>query len=93
MNKQDKGILKTLSYVSLIIIALLVVITNLLPRIGLNINGPIVNLLSTVKDLFVLAVIGITAFDFTHGKENWVRILYWVAVAIFVVGIIFIWIF
>ena len=92
MKKTNKGILNLLAYIALVVIGLLVVLQNFLPIIHINITGGLVNLLETVKNVLVLIVIGCTAYNFTAGRKQWVKILFWVAVAIFVIGTILMWI-
>ena len=90
--KNTKNTLNVLSYVALVIIALLLVISRFLPIVGITISGPIVNLLSTVKDVFVLIVIGISAYNFTSGNVKWVKILFWVAIIVYIVATVLLWI-
>jgi len=92
MKKTNKGILNLLSYIALVAIGLLIILQNFLPIIHVIISGGLVNLLETVKNILVLIVIGCTAYNFTSGRKQWVKILFWVAVAIFVVGTILMWI-
>ena len=90
--KNTKNTLNVLSYVALVIIALLLVISRFLPIVGINISGPIVSLLSTVKDVFVLIVIGISAYNFMAGNVKWVKILFWVAIIVYIVATVLLWI-
>ena len=91
MKKSNQDLLNTLSYVALVIIALLLVVRNLLPIVGVNIDGPLFSILDTVQNIFILIVIGICAYNFASGKAKWVNILFWVAVVIFIVATILIW--
>lgn len=90
--KGDKNALNLISYVALVIVAFLLLINTILPILGININGALVSLLSTVQNLLVLIVIGINAYTFASTNKKWVRILFWVAVIVFVAATVLIWI-
>ncbi len=92
MKNTNKNILSILSYIALIIVALLIVVQNFLPIIHIKITGGFVNLLDTIKDVFVLIVIGFAGYSFTVGRKKWVKILFWVAVAVYIVGSVLRWI-
>lgn len=91
MKSSNKNFINTLSYVSLIIVALLILINNILPIIGLEIGGTIINVLETVKNLFILIVIGTSAYNFLPGKAKWVKVLFWVSVIVFIAGSVLLW--
>lgn len=91
MKSSNKNTLNTLSYVALIIVALLMLINHVLPLVGLDIGGPLVNVLETIKNVFVLMVIGISAYNFLPGRAKWVSVLFWVAIIVYVVGTILLW--
>ena len=91
MKNSNKDLLNTLSYVALVIIAFLLVIRTFLPVLGVNISGALVSILETVQNVFIILVVGICAYNFTIGKAKWVKILFWVAVIIFVVATVLIW--
>ena len=91
MKSSNKNVLNTLSYVALIIVALLMLINHVLPLIGLDISGPLVNVLETIKNLFVLIVIGISAYNFLPGRAKWVSVLFWIAIIVYVVGTVLLW--
>ncbi|MBO7345403.1 MAG: hypothetical protein J6U92_05650, partial [Clostridia bacterium] len=61
--KGEKNALNLISFVALVIISFLLLITRILPMVGLNIEGSLVNLLETVKNVLVLIVIGINAYS------------------------------
>lgn len=84
-----KKFLNGLAYFALIIIGLLMLINGVLPRIGIEISGPAIGVLELIKNLFVLLTIGIVAYNYTLGKAKWVKVLYWIAVIIFIAANIF----
>lgn len=92
MKNTNKNILSILSYIALIIVSLLIVVQNFLPIIHIKITGGFVNLLDTIKNLLVLIVVGFAGYSFTVGRKKWVKILFWVSVAIYVVGTVLKWI-
>ncbi len=91
MKNSNKDLLNTLSYIALIIVAFLLVIRNLLPIVGINLSGPIFSILETVQNVFVLLVIGICAYNFISGKAKWINILFWIAIVVFIVATVLIW--
>lgn len=91
MKKSNKSILNTLSYIALVIIALLLAVECILPLIGIELRGTLLNLLNTVKNIFILIVVGVNAYSFAEGKAKWVKILFWVAIIIVVVATVLMW--
>ncbi len=87
----NKNILNLLSFFALAIVAVLIIINNLFPMVGIVIEGSFKNILSTVKDVFVLIVIGLCAYNFVAGKSKAWKIVFLVAVLLFVAGIILYW--
>lgn len=90
-KNSNKNILNLFSFSALIIVAILVVINNLLPIIGVEIKGSLMGVLSTIKDVLILLVVGLSAYAFVEGKTKSWKITFWVSVAVFAVGIILIW--
>lgn len=90
-KNSNKNILNLFSFSALIIVAILVVINNLLPIIGVEIKGSLMGVLSTIKDVLILLVVGLSAYAFVEGKTKAWKITFWVSVAVFAVGIILIW--
>lgn len=92
MKKSNKNFLNVLSYVALILIALLLAITNLLPVIGVNISGPLVNALKTVQNVLILIIIGVSAYNYAFRQgAKWIKVLFWISIVIFVVGTVLLW--
>lgn len=81
-------IVKACSYIALILAGILIFITNLLPHVGVEINGPIKGALSLAKELSLLVGIGFGAFAFTRGKKIWVAVLFWIALALYIASVI-----
>ena len=89
MRKGDKSFLGILSFIVLIVVAFLLLVRWLAPILTLN---PIVcNILETVQNLMVLVVIGMLAYNFASSYNRWVKVLFWIASAIFLVGIVLSW--
>ncbi|MBR2614300.1 MAG: hypothetical protein IKC71_01720 [Clostridia bacterium] len=85
---EKKSIGTFLAFIILMLTAILLIISNLLPMIGIEIKGALVGILALVKDLAVLIVIGVGAFAFVKGKKKWLKIAFWVAVAIYVACVV-----
>lgn len=91
MKNSNKNVLNMLAYVAMIIFALLLLIGNVLPVIGLNIGGTLISVLNTVQNVLILIVVGVSAYGFVQGRAKWINILYWIALVVFVVGTVFYW--
>ena len=91
MGKSNKNILNLFCFIALIIIAILILINNLLPLVGVNVSGPFFSALNTIKEILILIVVGLYAYYFVAGKSKTWKIIYWIAIALFIVGIILIW--
>ncbi len=96
MNPSNKKIINLLAYCALIIVALLTFVDKLLPVVGVNIDGGFIgtflDVLRTISNIFTVIILGVSAYKFTDGSKKWVKILFWCAVAVFVVATILIWI-
>ena len=88
---KNRGLINFLSYIALVIIAVLIVLGNFLPIVGINVTGTLVNILNTVRNVLILLVIGVAAYNYLPGKPNWIRILFWVSIIVFIVGTVLIW--
>ena len=75
-------------FIALILAAVLILIFNVLPHIGLSIGGPVVRVLTFVKDIALLLGIAFGAYSFCQGKNGLV-ITFWVAVALYVASAVF----
>ena len=65
----------------------------LIPVLSFNIFGAtILSALSTVKNVCIILVIGFLSYEFTIGKPKGWLIAYIVALVVFVVGTILLWI-
>lgn len=85
--KNKNELINFLSYVAFVLIALLEVLNNV------DIfSETAMNVLNTVKNLSIIFVIGVNAFRFANTKSKVWKIIYWVAFAIFVCAIVFIWV-
>lgn len=92
MKNSNKNFMNVLSYIALLIVALLLAISNLLPLIGVSVVGPLVNALKTAQNVLILVIIGVLAYRFAFNQGvKWVKVLYWIAIAVFVVGTVLIW--
>lgn len=83
-----RDFIKICCYVTLILAAVLIFVDNLLPLIGISVEGPLFGALRLIKDIALLLGIVFGAFSFAraHGKV-WV-IIFWIAVALYVASAI-----
>ncbi len=91
MKSSNKNILNLLAYCALIIVALLMFVDNLLPLVGIEVKGVFFNILRTISNIFTIIILGVSAYKFTSDSKKWVRILYWIAVAVFVIATVLMW--
>jgi uncharacterized membrane protein len=75
-------------YIALILAAVLIFIRQVLPLIGLNLTGKLLNWLDLIKDVALLLGIGFGAYSFgrSHGKVA--IIAFWIAVLLYVASAI-----
>ena len=93
MKNSNKSIMNVLSYVAFLTVALLLAISKFLPLIGVSeIKGTLINVLETIQNVLILIIIGVLAsrFAFNQGAK-WIKVLYWIALAIFILGTVLIW--
>ncbi len=94
-NSTKKSFINLLAYCSLIIVALLMFVDRLLPVVGVTISGGwlgiFFNILRTISNLFTVIILGISAYKFTEDSKKWVKILFWIAVLVFVVATVLMW--
>jgi len=75
-------LLKACSYFALIVAAFMFLFGGIF-------SGAAKSVLNLIGQLFMLVAVGIPAYDYTRGKKTAWRVIYWVALAIYVFGCIF----
>lgn len=90
-NGKDK-IINFTAFFALAVIALLIVIENFFPIIGIKITGTFVSVLRTLQSVLILLTLGIAGYNFVKDKKKGWKIAYWIIVGIFVAAIVLIWI-
>ena len=83
-----KSTLSFIAFVALFIVALLVLVNNILPLIGVSIGGMLFVILETVKDIFFIILVGFSAYGFVASKTKSWKIVFIVIFVIYLVGII-----
>ena len=89
---KNVNILNLMAFIGVIIIAVLEIFGFLARHDILTVGGTLVNFLDTLKNICILVVIGITAYNFVKGKSKGWLITYIVAICIIILATIFIWI-
>ncbi|MBQ8427369.1 MAG: hypothetical protein IJX16_06405 [Clostridia bacterium] len=92
MKNSNQNLLRCISYLALMIVALLLAVEYLLPLIGVELGGIFINVLNTVKNIFIIIVVGVNAFNFVGGKAKWVKWLFWIAIIVIIVATVLMWI-
>ena len=91
-SEKNVNILNLMAFIGVIIVALLEIFTFLSSHNILTLGGALIDFLNTVKNICILIVIGIAAYNFVKGKgKGWI-ITYIVAISIIVLTTVFIWI-
>lgn len=81
-----KNALNFIAFISLFIVAILVLINNILPILGITIGGILIKVLEIVKDVFFIILIGVTAYRFVSNKAKAWKIIYFIIFTIYIVG-------
>lgn len=90
-TEKNTNMLNFLAFISLMVFAILEIFGFLSPIIELG--ATISNLLNTIKNICIIIVIGLLAYKFVENKSKGYKIAYWIAIAIFVVSTILVWVF
>ena len=75
-------------FVALILAAVLILVYNVLPEIGITIGGKVFNILAFVKDIALLLGIAFGAFEFCRGRKGLI-ITFWIAIVLYLVSAVF----
>ena len=90
-TQKNTNILNLIAFISLVIFAVLQILSMLQSVISL---GPaIMNVLNTIKNLGIILVFGVTARRFVAHKAKGYKITYWICLVIFILATIGLWIF
>ena len=89
---KNVNILNLMAFIGVIIIAVLEIFGFLASHDILTVGGALVNFLNTLKNVCILVVIGITAYNFVKGKSKGWLITYIIAICIIILTTVFIWI-
>ncbi len=83
-GKKENNFFNVLAFVVLIITAILSVLGGIL-------DDRFENLLRTISEIFILSVLAISAYKFVSKKSKGWKIAFWVSFAIYLAGVIIIW--
>lgn len=92
MKSSDRNILNLIAFIALIVVAVLGVFEILAHFNILTAQGALLNLLSTIKNICILIVVGITSYSFVSNKGKALKITYWIAFSIIIACTVLIWI-
>lgn len=79
-------VLRALSYIGLVVSALMVLIGGILNLCGLQ---EVTSLLTKIASILMLVAIAWPAWDFCRGKAKWIKVLYFIALLLYILGAIF----
>lgn len=79
-------ILRALSYIGMVVSALMVLVGGVLNLCGLS---QVTSTLTKIASLLMLVAIAWPAWDFCRSKAKWVKILYFIALVLYILGAIF----
>ena len=94
MKKSEKevNVLNLMAFIGLVIVAVLEIFGIFSTLKILTLEGMLVNLLNTIKNICIMLVIGITAYNFVKDKSKGWLITYIVAISIIFVTTILAWV-
>lgn len=91
-TESRSNLILIMSFVAFVIIAVLEIISGL-RSLGVELLGAtIMNFLNTVKNICVIFVIGINAYRFVQNKSKTMKIIYFIALIVYIVATVFMWI-
>ena len=88
---KKNNFLNLIAFLALLIVAVLFTISGVLPHLGIQVQGVAINILDTIRSVFILIIIGCFSYNFVKTKAKWVKIIYWISIAIYVAGTVLIW--
>ncbi len=91
MKQSNGNFLNFLCFVVLVLSAVLIFVCKLLPIVGLEVGGSLINILETVRDCLILLFIALSALNFVKGKGKVTKIIFAISICIFIAGIVLIW--
>lgn len=86
-TKKNSNLLSLIAFISLVVFATLQILEIFFT------SGPIFNILRTIKNLGIILVFGVTAWNFVSGKKKGWKWVYWICLIIFILATIGIWVF
>lgn len=84
MGKGKNDMVKLFSYIALVAAALFYFLTWLFNQLGGNL-GVVSTYIALVRDVCVLVGIGFSAWNYTKGNSMAVKIVFWLALTVYVV--------
>ena len=88
MKSGESKFFNLLSFIAIVIIGILALVNNLLPIFGIKIEGMLFAILQTIQHVITLVVIGYFGYNFVANKTKTWKIIYWVAIILFVAAIV-----
>lgn len=88
-NENNKMFFNFLAFISLFLIAVIALINVILPMVGIEIQGTLINILEMVEKFIGLVVIAYFAYPYVKGKNSkgW-KIAYIIAMLLFIASIV-----
>lgn len=84
--REKRDLTKFCAFWGIVIAAVLFVLSGILGL--LKVTGLIVGIVDLVGKIALVLAVGIPAYDYTKGKKKAWKIVYWVALAIYVLGVV-----
>ncbi len=88
-NSEKRDTIKFCSFWGLTIAALLFVVTAILNLINIDSLGTVINVLDIIAKVALLIAVGIPAYGYVRGKSKTWKIIFWVALIIYALGVVF----
>ena len=83
------GLVRVCAYVALIIAAGLFLFNGLMNLFELNVGGKLLSAISLIGNICLAVGIALPAYEYTLGKKYIWRILFWIALIVYLLGCVF----
>ena len=83
------GIIRTCSYFALVIAAAIFLFSGLVQALGISALIHLVSVFNLIGQILLVVGIAFPAYDFTAGKKAAWRVIFWIALIVYIFGCVF----
>ncbi len=85
----NRDAVKFCSFWGLTIAAVLFVVSAILNLINVDTLGTVINILDVIAKVALLVAVGVPAYGYVRGRKKAWKIVFWVALVIYALGVVF----